>query len=457
MLMPVRLQTTTLAAGVTQVVEPRPINSLTALGREARIHSDEQIKYIAKSIETFGFREPVLIDAEDRIICGTGRVTAAKLLGLEMVPTIQIADMSEADLRAYRIAANRTAELAKWDREILAIELGELQIQAPTIDITATGFSIPQIEALKFGARQIDEGDDEAPAPAATTVSRIGDLWACGDHRVLCGDALELDSYTRLLEGDAAQCAFLDFPYNCRVQGHITSNSAHGEFVQASGEMSRPEFVSFLTTTLQRVCDALAPGAVIYACMDWRNIELLLAAGGAVGLELLNIAVWTKPAGGMGSFLRSQHELIAIFKKPGAGHINNVELGRNGRTRTNVWSYDGVAGFGAEKAKLRAMHPTCKPVALVKDALLDTTIPDAVVIDSFSGSGTTLIACERIGRQGRVMDLDPHYVDVTVRRWQQLNGRRAVHADSGQSFDQRAQSVAEAPRSPVRTRIRAKA
>jgi len=457
--MSVQLQTTTLvtAAGVTQDIEPRPTCSLTPIGRAVRIHSDDQIKVIANSIKTFGFREPVLIDAQGRIVCGIGRVAAAKLLGMETVPTIQITDMSEADLRAYRIASNRTAELAKWDREILAIELGELQVQAPTIDIATTGFSIPQIEALKFGVREVDEGDDEAPAMPTTIVSQIGDLWVCGDHRVLCGDAQKPDSYVRLTDGAEAQCAFLDFPYNCRVQGHITSNRAHGEFVQASGEMSRPEFVAFITTSLQCVSDASTPGAVIYSCMDWRNIELLLAAGGAVGLELLNIAVWTKPAGGMGSFLRSQHELIAIFKKPGARHINNVELGRNGRTRTNVWAYDGVAGFGAEKAKLRAMHPTCKPVALVKDALLDTTTPEALVIDSFSGSGATLIACERIGRQARVMDLDPRYVDVTVRRWQELTGRRAAHAGTGQSFDQRAQSLAEAPRPPVRTRVRVQA
>ena len=230
---------------------------------------------------------------------------------------------------------------------------------------------------------------------------------------------------------------FTDPPYNVPIDGHVSGLGSvkHREFAMASGEMSETEFTKFLTDVLGNLAKFSADGAIHYVCMDWAHLRELLNAGHAVYDELKNICVWAKTNGGMGSLYRSQHEMVAVFKSGTAPHINNVELGRHGRYRTNVWTYAGMNTFGAERDEALAMHPTVKPVALVEDAVLDCSDRNGVVVDAFLGSGTTLIAAESAGRRCFGLELDPEYVDLIIRRWQKMTGESAVHAESGLSFD----------------------
>jgi len=444
----------------TPAVQPELVHQspavLSSLGRTTRLHPASQIRKIKNSIGEFGFREPVLVDGEGRVIGGAARVQAARELGLPTIPTVVVRDLDPDNLRLLRLALIKSSEEAQWNFEILDLELSDLEISLPKIDLTISGFSRVEIEGIRFGKAARQAKDDAPPAPFADVVSSLGDLWRCGDHRVLCGDALETESYQELLGDGPADAAFLDTPYNCEVSGHVTSSCRHREFVMASGEMSDEEFRNFRAANLALVHAYSRPGAVVFSFIDWRGIETEIAAAREAGLKLLNVAAWVKSPG-MGSYLRSAHELCVIAHKPGAAPRNNVQLGKNGRNRSNVWSYDGVGGFGAEKAKLREMHPTCKPTPLIRDALLDVTAPGEVVLDTFSGSGSTLIACEGIGRHARVMDLDAGYVDVTVRRWQAFTGRKATLIETGETFAEVCARRLADLRPPVRTRTRAPA
>jgi DNA modification methylase len=435
----------------------RNISDLKHYGRRTREHPEAQIGLVVQSLKTFGFLEPVLIDELDQVLVGYGRIEAAKRMGWTSVPTIMVSHLTPEQKRAYMITANRTAEKAGWNKEALAQELADLMRLDVEFDLDVTGFTIEEREALVFGQNRSAEAEDDLPAVQSDTVTRSGDLWVCGDHRLLHGDALDAASYATLLEGEPVQAVFTDPPYNVPTQGHITGNAAHGDFVQASGEMSEAEFAAFLVTLMERVVQVLAPGGLVYACMDWRSIAALIEAVGEAGLKLLNLIVWAKTQAAMGSMYRSQHELIALASKSGGPHLNNIQLGRYGRNRSNVWTYDGVNGFGADKARLRALHPTVKSAALVRDALLDCTRPADLVCDPFSGSSTTMIACETVGRRARMMELDPKYVDVGVRRWQDFTGRDAVHAITGETFAQtaRGRAAESSERPPVRTRTRA--
>ncbi len=252
----------------------------------------------------------------------------------------------------------------------------------------------------------------------------------------MCADATDLASLETLLAGECAQTVFTDPPYNVAIGGHVTSNSRHAEFVMASGEMSDAAFAGFLHQVWTQISAALVPGGLAYFCMDWRHMRHTLESMDGTELELLNLIVWDKTAGGMGSFYRSRHELVFLVKKPGAPHLNRVQLGSNGRDRSNVWVYEGVNGFGSSKARTRDLHPTVKPLAMVIDALLDSTERGGVVLDLFSGSGTSLIAAQETRRRGRAMDLDPRYVDTGVIRWQDYTGQEAVLAETGETFTQ---------------------
>jgi DNA modification methylase len=267
-------------------------------------------------------------------------------------------------------------------------------------------------------------------------VSKLGDLWQLGNHRLLCGDARESVALDRLMEGTRAAMAFLDPPYNVRVKdivgrGHVQ----HEEFAMASGEMSRTEFLAFLGSVLSAAAAVSENGAVHCVCMDWRHIDDLFAAGRSVYGEVLNLAVWVKNNGGQGSFYRSQHELIGIFRVGDAPHINNIELGRHGRNRSNVWHYAGVNTFRAGRLDELHVHPTVKPVALVADAIKDCTRRGDIVLDTFSGSGTTILAAERVGRRAYALEIEPRFVDVAIRRWQQFTGKDAVNLATNRSFD----------------------
>lgn len=419
-------------------VERRDPKELKPFDQNARTHSKKQIKQIAASIERFGWTNPVLVDAHGGVIAGHGRLEAAKLLGLETVPTICLENMSEAEIRAYVIADNRLAELAGWDDEILAIELQALV--ALDFNVEVIGFETAEIDLLIDGL-DAPSADDEADAipeidKSEPPLTQPGDLWRLGRHRLLCGDAMQAESFERLMAGERAQMVFADPPFNVPIDGHVCGLGSikHAEFAMASGEMSEAEFTEFLETVLGHLATHSADGALHFVCIDWRHIYELLSAARETYSETKNLCVWAKTNAGMGSLYRSQHELVFVFKNGSAPHINNIELGRYGRNRTNVWQYAGVNTLGANRLAELAMHPTVKPVAMVADAIRDCSRRGDIVLDAFGGSGTTLIAAEKTGRRGYAIEIDPLYIDVTLERFRATFGEEPVHEISGLSF-----------------------
>jgi DNA modification methylase len=375
--------------------------------RNPRTHSKKQIRQIADSIKRFGFKNPVLVDADNRIIAGHGRVEAAKKLDLAEVPTIRFEDMTDAEIRAYVIADNRLAELAGWDRDLLALELQDLiKMEVETdLDVTVTGFEMGEID-LMIGEIDVAEGDDpddDIPAVSDTPpVTRPGDLWRIGPHRLFCGDAMDPEAFTRLLDGEKAQLVFTDPPYNVKVDGHVSGlgKFKHREFAMASGEMSEAAFTGFLQTAFANLAAGSVDGAIHFICMDWRHIGEVITAGKQIYSEIKNLCIWSKTNAGMGSLYRSRHELVFVFKSGTAPHINNVGLGKYGRYRTNIWTYPGANSFGKTRDADLELHPTVKPVALVADAILDCSKRNGIVLDAFAGSRTTLLAAHKTGRRG---------------------------------------------------------
>jgi DNA modification methylase len=332
-------------------------------------------------------------------------------------------------------ADNRLAELAGWDEALLAIELKYLTEIDFTVELT--GFVTAEIDLVIGGQERQTKPDpaDEVAEPDRNrpTVVRPGDLWLLGQHRLLCGDARDPACFAALMDGKQARMVFTDPPYNVRIDGHVCGlgKIKHAEFAMASGEMSEGEFTAFLKTVLANLARHSLDGALHYVCMDFRHLFELLSAGREVYTQLKNICVWNKDNGGMGSFYRSKHEFVCVFKVGDAPHVNNIELGRYGRYRTNVWDYAGVNTLKANRLDELAMHPTVKPMALVADAIKDCTQRGDLVLDAFAGSGTILIAAESTGRVANALELDPGYVEVAITRWETLTGKSAVHAESG--------------------------
>lgn len=411
----------------------KPVDQLKPYPNNPRKHSKAQIRQISESIEAFGFTNPVLVDAEGIILAGHGRVEAAKLLKLESVPTLRIDHLSDAQKKAYIIADNRLAEKSGWDNEILAIELQTLVEMDTSFDITVTGFEMAEID---FKIQSLDEadpdGDDDLPAVPVEPITKPGDLWVLGNHRLFCGNALKPESYERLLGGELAQMVITDPPYNVPIEGHVSGlgKVKHGEFAMASGEMSESQFISFLTIACAQMAGHSTNGSMHFIFMDWRHIAELLAAGKTSFSELKNICIWNKDNGGMGSLYRSKHEMVAVFKHGTEPHINNVALGKHGRYRTNVWNYRGVNTLRNGREDELAMHPTVKPVRMLADAILDCSNPKGLILDPFGGSGSTLLAAERTGRCARLIELEPKYVDVTIARWEKATGLKAVREPS---------------------------
>lgn len=421
----------------TIAMEQRPIGSLQSYGNNAKQHSARQIAALARSIATFGFNNPVLIDAGGTVIAGHGRLEAARLAGLEMVPVICLGHLSAAQTKAYRIADNRLSEIGtSWSPDLLQLEVAAILEMDCGFDIELTGFSMRELQLQADVSAGDAEVDDEIPKAPEQAVSRVGDCWQIGEHRLVCGDALQATSYQALLSHERPAMTFTDPPYNVAMAGHATGNgkACHREFVQASGEMSSAQFHRFLLAFSLLAARFCKPGALHYVCMDWRHIGQLLMAGQAAFDELLNLCVWAKTNAGMGAFYRSQHELVAVFKKGKAKHINNIELGRHGRHRSNLWTYAGMNSFSRERDEALAMHPTVKPVALVRDAILDASERGDLILDPFGGSGSTLIAAHATGRRARLIELDPLYCDVIITRAQRTLGLEAVLEASGKKF-----------------------
>ena len=421
----------------------RQLDELKLNPTNPRRHSNKQIRQIADSLEAFGFVVPVMIDRDDNVIAGHGRLLACPLAGITEVPTLCLDHLTRAQAQAFMIADNRLTENAVWDDRLLAQQLKELSLVDLDFTIEVTGFEMAEID-LRIGSLEDPPATSDDPAdlvpevPAGPALCKIGDGWVLGRHRVWCGDARDPAAFATLMGEERAAVVFTDPPYNVPIDGHASGRGAihHRPFPMASGEMNRTEFTAFLGAVCRNLAAFSLDGALHYICMDWRHLEELLAAGREAYDELKNLCVWVKDNAGLGSFYRSQFECICLFKHGRNGHRNNVQLGRFGRNRSNVWNYPGANSFAprGEEGNLLALHPTVKPVALVADAILDCSARGDIVLDGFLGSGTTVIAAERTGRRC-YLELDPGYIDTVIRRWQKLTGGSAYLAASGCRFD----------------------
>jgi DNA modification methylase len=411
----------------TLQVEYLPLEQIKDYSRVFRIPGKKQIEKTERMIRECGFILPVVIDGQSQVVIGGHLLAAARHMSMEEIPVIRAGHLSETQVRLLRIAHERIATEATWDQGLLAEEFRELILLVPDIDLTLTGFEVPELDII-LDAVTGAGGDDIPAIDAGTGMVCAGDLWQLGDHRLYCGDATLPQSYTLLMAGKKARLCFTDAPYNVKIDGHVGNSGKirHREFVMASGEMSADAFTQFLYQSHHLMATHAEDGAIIYSCMDWRHIMELSTAAALAHLDLQNLCVWVKDNGGMGSFYRSRHELVFVFKKGTAAHANNIQLGKHGRYRTNVWEYPGVNSFAGGRMQELALHPTVKPLALVADAIKDASARGEIVLDPFGGSGTTLIAAEKSGRKARLIELDPLYCEVIIRRWQEYAGKEAV-------------------------------
>lgn len=399
----------------------RHVTDLAPAPRNARTHSKAQVDQIVASIREFGFTNPVLIDPDGSIIAGHGRLRAAKAMELDEVPTITLEGLDETQKRALRLADNKIALNAGWDLDLLKIELGELSALDIDLDASLTGFSTGEIDVLL--ADDPDPDDETIPAVPKAPLTQPGNVWILGEHRIGCGDGRDLGFLQTVIGDDRkVDAAFLDPPYNVRINGHANTKGRHREFAMASGEMTDTAFRSFLADSLGACAKVSRDGAVHFVCMDWRHMDDVSAVGETTYGTLLNLCIWNKSNAGMGSLYRSKHELVFVYKVGDAAHFNAVELGKHGRNRTNVWNYPSVNSFAGNRREDLELHPTVKPTALVADAIQDVTRRGDLILDTFLGSGTTLIAAERTGRRFRGLDIDPAYVDVAIERWSAMTG-----------------------------------
>lgn len=399
----------------------RSPESLKPDPRNARTHSKRQVEQIVASIREFGFSNPILIDESAMLIAGHGRLLAAKAMGLAEVPTIELTGLTDPQKRALRIADNKIALGAGWDIDVLKIELAELGTLDIDFDLTVTGFSTGELDVILNDNE--DPDDDVIPAAPAQPRTRPGDIWQLGEHRIGCGDSRDVEFLRDVVDGgEQIDAAFLDPPYNVKINGHANAKGRHREFAMASGEMSDDAFRAFLAETLGAAAKVSRDGAVHFICMDWRHMDDVSAVARGIYGDLLNLCVWNKSNAGMGSLYRSKHELVFVYRVGTAPHFNAVELGKHGRNRTNVWDYASVNSLRGSRREDLALHPTVKPTKLVADAIQDVTRRGELVLDIFLGSGTTLIAAERCGRRFRGVDIDPAYVDVAIERWVTMTG-----------------------------------
>jgi len=418
-----------------------PIETIKPNPRDPRLYGPAEKRRIAASIRTFG-PMPLIVTSERVVLSGNVWLEASKLAGVTQLPIIVADHLTPAQAEAFMVAQVRLIERGEWDQKMLGGILRDLTLQDLDFDLTITGFDVPEIDLCIENLDKPEEGLDPAdePALAGPTVARRGDLWLLGPHRIFCGDALDPESYRVLMAGEAADVVFADAPYNLKIEGNVSGLGAvrHGEFAMASGEMTEAEFTAFLVQALSLAAEHSVDGSLAYWSMDWRHLHELTVAGRHAYASLQNVCVWAKTNAGMGSFYRSQHELIFVFKKGQTPHRNNVMLGKFGRNRSNLWTYPGANSFGrgGEEGDLLALHPTVKPVALIADVLLDASARGDLVLDPFLGSGSTVIAAEKAGRRAHGIEIDPAYVDAAVRRWERWTGEAARLEGSGRTFSE---------------------
>jgi len=409
--------------------------SIRPFPNNPRIHSRAQIRKIQHSIRQ-GWTNPILVDEANVTLAGHGRLAAAKELGLKEVPTLTLRGLSEAEKRAILIKDNKLAEESAWDFDSLKEHLVFLDNLGFAVE--NTGFDTGEVDLIIDGAspQRLDPDDNMSAVPEGPPVTQPGDMWVLREHRLLCGDALVPANFGQLLQGEKAQMVVTDPPFNVKIKGHVRGRSRkrHREFSMASGEMSSSEFQGFLEAWVSEVIAASEDGSIHYIFMDWRHLRELLAVACPLFTEWKNLLVWNKANAGLGAFYRSKHELVLVFKSGSAPHINNFGLGDKGRYRSNVLDYAGANSFGRDRAETFDAHPTVKPCALIADLIRDCSKRNGIILDPFSGSGTTILAAQRTGRQARAMEIDPLYVDLAVRRWQKATGLKACHAKTGLQF-----------------------
>ncbi|MGQ7830772.1 site-specific DNA-methyltransferase [Altererythrobacter sp. Z27] len=422
------------------VVIEKPLSDLRPSPNRTRITLPDQLEKVISSIRTFGLVMPVLIDQNDVVVSGHILCEAAERLGFESVPCISVEHLDEAEIEALALALNRVGETGAWDTDLLREQM--IRLESAGIELTNTGFTLPEIDQITTLSEPpgSDSGEDELEYDegSAPVVSLLGDIYQLGVHRLHCADALEMDSYVRLLAGELVQCIFSDPPYGCGIEGFVSGlgQHKHEDFLMGAGDMDRGELQEFFKNYLGHCKANSSTGAITFACMDWRQIDPLLLAAMDIGLTRNNIVVWDKGSGGMGGLYRNAHEFVAVFCNGKTPATNNIRLGRHGRDRCNIWRYPGANRPGSSSAKALADHPTPKPIPLVEDALLDVTNRGDIVLDPFMGSGTTILAAENTGRICRGIELDPKYVDRTIRRWERETGIPAIHIETGLTFDE---------------------
>ena len=435
--------------GLTHRIVWRPIGALKEFPGNPRRHPESQLAILMKSIKRL-WTNPILIDEVGTILAGHARAEAARRLGMTEVPTITISGLNTSEKHAVVIADNRLPELAAWDFDVLRLQFQDL-IDID-FDIELTGFSTGEVDLVIDGAAQsiaTDPADDLAGlASESPAVARPGDIWELGRHRLACGDAQRDETYKQLLDGRFAEMMVSDPPYNVRIGGHAMGRGKvrHREFAMASGEMTAAAFSAFLKRFIRCAISSSQDGAIHYVFMDWRHMPELLGAALILYSEWKNLLVWNKRNAGQGSFYRSKHELVAVFKSGTGPHINNFKLGGQGRYRTNVLDYPSVNSLDPSRRGDLELHPTVKPVALIADLIRDCSRRNGVILDPFGGSGTTILAAERTGRVARVIELDPLYVDVAIRRWQKITGIPARHVETGLAFSDARQDMPSSSR-----------
>jgi DNA modification methylase len=415
-------------------IENCSVDALQLSARRLRKSDPAHVREIVNSIGALGFNVPLLVGKNNVVIDGDSRLEAAKSLGMLSVPCIRVDHLNETEQRLLRLAVNRLGEKGAWELGKLEAEFKELIIADAPIEIT--GFGSDEIDQIVIGDDvDGDESGNLAPLPGASAIAQVGDMFLLGQHRLICGDATDPAIVKRLMQLDAARMIFTDEPFNVTIGGHVTGGN-HREFVMASGEMTDAQFLEFNQKWIDAVLPHLIDGGLLGTFIDWRGLPIVHAAATALGLTPLNLVIWAKTNAGMGSLYRSQHELLPLFKKGAASHVNNISLGKRGRYRTNVWTYPGASSLGSDARKGLQDHPTVKPTAMLQDALIDLTNRGEIVLDPFLGSGSTLIAAENTGRVCCGIELDPLYIDVIIRRYEAATGIAGILVDTSETFEE---------------------
>ncbi|MXO70260.1 DNA modification methylase [Alteraurantiacibacter buctensis] len=382
---------------------------------------------------------PIVVNENGEILVGHLFVEAARRLGKEWVTVTRHAGMSEVEAKKYTIAIDQLLSKGSLDPIDLSAWIREFEVGIENFDHLSIGFDNGELDRIlgipnKIAAMGSDA--DVVPPVQPRAVSRPGMIWLLGRHRIMCGSATSMEDVAQLMAGHKAAMAITDPPFGCKVDGFVSKKGKHADFVEGAGDKSPHELEAFFSAFAHNLLCSVSKGALVYIFIDWRSLHILLRACEPVFGAMVQMCCWTKDRAGMGSFYRSQHELVLVFRAPGANHHNNIKLGINGRNRSNVWAYPSAASSrSGREGDMLAKHPTPKSVEMIADAILDCTEHGDRIIDCFLGSGTALIAAERTGRICHGMELDPQYVDVAIRRWQDWTGLAAVDAERGRTFD----------------------